>query len=374
MECDDGHAWPLRGGFRGLSNGDPVRGLGPSKGQFMTGTATYRYSNTSILSVAVADAPTVVTSAEIDEQLMATYDRLELRPGLLENLAGIVERRWWPTDVSFIDAAAMAGAKALADAGVDPHRIGLLIDTSVCRARLEPSASIEVHHQLGLSSSCLSFDLSNACLGFVNGMQIASLMIDAGQIDYALIVDGEGSREVQEATIARLRMPETTRGDVMNNFATLTLGSGGAAMVLGRADAHPEGHRFVGGVSRAASEHHDLCVGDINGMRTDARGLLEAGVAISATTWEDALKSFDWTDLDCYVMHQVSNVHTSAITSAMKLDPKRVPLSFPHRGNIGPASVPFTLAMHQDQLVAGDRIACLGIGSGLNAAAIEITW
>ena len=340
----------------------------------MTGTATYRYSNTSILSVAVADAPTVVTSAEIDEQLMATYDRLELQPGLLENLAGIVERRWWPTDVSFIDAAAMAGAKALADAGVDPHDVGLLIDTSVCRARLEPSSSIEVHHRLGMSSSCLAFDMSNACLGFVNGMQIASLMIDAGQIDYALIVDGEGSREVQEATIARLRMPETTRGDVMNNFATLTLGSGGAAMVLGRADTHSEGHRFVGGVARAASEHHDLCVGDFNGMRTDARGLLEAGVAISTVTWEDALKSFDWTDLDCYVMHQVSNVHTAAITGALKLDPKRVPLSFPLRGNIGPASVPFTLAMHQDQLVAGDRIACLGIGSGLNAAAIEIAW
>ena len=345
MECDDGHEWRMGGGFRGLSKADPVRELASPKGQFMTGTATYRYSNTSILSVAVADAPTVVTSAQIDEQLIATYDRLELRPGLLENLAGIVERRWWPTDVSFIDAAAMAGAKALADAGVDPHRVGLLIDTSVCRARLEPSASIEVHHQLGLSSSCLSVDLSNACVGFVNGMQIASLMIDAGQIDYALIVDGEGSREV-----------------------------GGAAMVLGRADAHSEGHRFVGGVSRAASEHYDLCVGDINGMRTDARGLLEAGVAISAATWEDALKSFDWTDLDCYVMHQVSNVHTAAITSALKLDPKRVPLSFPHRGNIGPASVPFTLAMHQDQLIAGDRIACLGIGSGLNAAAIEIAW
>ena len=64
------------------------------------------------------------------------------------------------------DAAAMAGAKAIAEAGVDPRAIGLLVDTSVCRERLEPSASVDVHRQLGLSSACVNFDLSNACLVF----------------------------------------------------------------------------------------------------------------------------------------------------------------------------------------------------------------
>lgn len=340
----------------------------------MSGNAIYRFADTAVLSVCAADAPIVVTSDELDEQLLGTYERLGLRRGMLEALAGIVERRWWPADVTFADAAAMAGAKALAEAGVDPSAVGLLIDTSVCRDHLEPSAAVDVHEQLGLGTACLNFDLANACLGFVNGMQLASMMIDAGQVDYALIVDGEGSRRTQESTIARLLQPETTKEDVLENFASLTLGSGGAAMVLGRASTHPEGHGFVGGVGRAATAHNKLCVGDLDGMRTDARGLLEAGVELAMDTWRDSAGVFDWTDLDAYVIHQVSKVHTAAITSALGIDPARTPVIFPTRGNIGPASIPFTLAQHASSFEAGSRIACMGIGSGLNAAVIEIAW
>jgi 3-oxoacyl-[acyl-carrier-protein] synthase-3 len=329
----------------------------------MSGNATYRYSDTAVLSVSVVDAPIVVTSEQLDEQLLETYARVGLHPGMLEGLAGISERRWWPTDVSFADAASMAGAKALADAGIDPGVVGLLIDTSVCRDHLEPSAAVDVHQQLGLGTACLNFDLGNACLGFVNGMQLA-----------ATLIDGEGSRQPQESTIARLQQPDSTRADVLASFATLTLGSGGAAMVLGRASEHPEGHRFVGGVARAATQHHRLCIGDLNSMTTDSRGLLEAGVELARDTWNAAQPFFDWTDLDAYVIHQVSKIHTAAIVEVMGIDMARVPVTFPTRGNIGPASVPFTLAHAAQDLVAGQRVACMGIGSGLNAAVIEIAW
>lgn len=340
----------------------------------MTGNATYRYRDTAILSVSVADAPIVVTSAEFDDQLAGTYDRVGLRPGMLESLAGISERRWWPEDVTFADAASMAGAKAIAEAGIDPSAVGLLIDTSVCRDHLEPSAAVDVHEQLGLSTACLNFDLANACLGFMNGMQLAAMMIDAGQIEYALVVDGEGSRRPQQRTIERLQLPDATKADVLDNFATLTLGSGGAAMVLGRASEHPEGHRFVGGVGRAATQHKGLCVGDLDRMTTDSRGLLDAGVELAVDTWRDAATEFDWSDLDAYVIHQVSKVHTQAITSNLGIDPSRTPVIFPTRGNIGPASVPFTLAVNAAGFESGARIACMGIGSGLNSSVIEIAW
>ena len=338
------------------------------------GNSTFRFTDTAVLSVSIAEAPVVMTSAEIDVALADTYARLDVRPGLLESLAGIVERRWWPEDVTFADAAAMAGAKALADAGIAPERVGLLVDTSVSRAHLEPSAAVDVHHQLSMPSHCLNFDLSNACLGFVNGMHLAGTMIDAGQIDYAVIVDGEGSRQLHERTIERLQRPDATVADIFENFASLTLGSGGAAMVLGRASEHPEGHRFVGGVSRAATQHHRICVGDMTQMRTDSRALLEAGLELSTELWQEAAETFDWSDLDCYIIHQVSSVHTQAITAALGIDPERVPMTFPHYGNIGPASIPFTLAKQTDDLRAGDRVGCLGIGSGLNASVIEIAW
>ena len=327
-----------------------------------------------MLAVAAVDAPEIVSSAQIDEWLQPAYAAAGLHGGMLEQLAGIVERRWWPNDVTFADAAAMAGAKALAEAGVDPANVGLLIDTSVCRERLEPSASVDVHRQLGLSTACMNFDLSNACLGFLSGMQLAATMIDAGQIDYALIVDGEGSRYTQEVTIERLNSSGATREDILENFATFTLGSGGAAMVLGRASMHSEGHRFIGGVSRAATEHNQLCLGDLEGMRTDSRALLDAAVVLAQQTWTDAGQHFDWSDLSMYVIHQVSKIHTDAIARALRIDQARVPQSFPTRGNIGPASIPFTLALNCEGLTSGDRVACMGIGSGLNSAVIEIEW
>jgi len=340
----------------------------------MSGNATIRYANTAVLSVRAVDAPIVVTSDDMDAQLAHTYERLSMRSGMLENLAGIRERRWWPHDVTFTDAAAMAGAKAIAEAGVDPSQIGLLIDTSVSRAHLEPSAAVAVHHALGLPTSALNFDLANACLGFVNGMQLAATMIDAGQIEYAVVVDGEGSRRTQERTIERLASAKATKADVQAQFATLTLGSGAAAMVLGRADRHSEGHRFLGGISRASTEHHDLCVGDLEHMRTDTRGLLDAGLALSVAAWEDAKGSFDWSDMARYVSHQISQVHTNAMCESLGIDPDLVPRTFPTRGNIGPASVPFTLAGEVETLSAGDRVLLMGIGSGLNVSCVELDW
>ncbi len=359
---------PVAPGLESAGGSEVGRTSSPS------GSSVLTYKDTSVLAVSAVDAPDIVSSAQIDEWLEPAYQAAGLHGGMLEQLAGIVERRWWPQDVTFADAAAMAGAKALAEAGVDPANVGLLIDTSVCRERLEPSASVDVHRQLGLSTACINFDLSNACLGFLSGMQLAATMIDAGQIDYALIVDGEGSRHTQQVTIERLNASGASREDILENFATFTLGSGGAAMVLGRASMHSEGHRFVGGVTRAATEHNQLCLGDLDGMRTDSRALLEAAVVLARVTWADAAEHFDWSDLSMYVIHQVSKIHTEAIARALCIDEKRVPQTFPTRGNIGPASIPFTLALNSEGLTSGDRVACMGIGSGLNSAVIEIEW
>ena len=342
----------------------------------MNGNTTHRFRNAAILAVSSVDASRVVTSAELDERLAGTLKRVGLRTGVLERLAGIRERRWWPDGVTFVDGAATAGAKAIGESGVDPKDIGLMVNTSVSRLALEPSTAVSVHHAVGLPTSCQNFDITNACLGFVNGMELAAAMIDAGFIEYALVVNGEDSQAVQEATLARLETAtDVTAQDVLTQFATLTLGSGAAAMVLGPADRHPEGHRIVAAVSRAGTEHHDLCVGDNQLMRTDLRGLLDAGIGLSADLWADAAEEFDWAQgMDRYVIHQVSQVHTDAMCQRLGIDPGRVPRTFPDRGNIGPVSVPFTLAEQVGTLDPGDRLLLMGIGSGLNATIMELAW
>jgi len=331
------------------------------------------YQRSSIWSVSHAEAPEVVTSAWIDEQLAETFERCGIRPGLLESVAGIVERRWWPEDVTFDEAAAMAGTRALELAGVAPGEVDLLISTSVCKHHLEPSVACAVHFRLGLGPECVNFDLGNACLGFVNAMQVGAMAIETGQARTVLIVDGEGSRHTQLATIERLRSPEATAMDVFDQFASLTLGSGAAAMVMG--GPREGSHRFVGGISRAATVNHDLCVGDLDTMRTDTAALLENGLALAKDAFEASVEAgWDWVHCDRYVMHQVSAVHTRKLCELLGVDMDLVPLTYPGFGNMGPAAVPYTLSTVADQIGAGERVLLMGIGSGLNCAAAELIW
>lgn len=341
----------------------------------MSGNTTHRFRNTALLSVTRVEAPVVLSSADLDARLSSVYQRVGLRAGLLEHLVGIRERRWWAEGVTFVEGAATAAAKAISESGVDPAEIGLMVNTSIGRMHLEPSTAVAVHDAVGLPPSCQNFDVTNACLGFVNGVEIAGAMIDAGMTEYALVVNGEDARPVQEATIERLTQPGITAKDVMAEFAAFTLGSGAAAVVLGRADLHPGGHRIVAGVSRAGTEHHQLCTGDNTVMTTDLKGLLDAGLQLSEDLWTEAAPEFGWTDgIDRYVVHQISQVHTDALCTRLGLEPNRVPCSFPDYGNIGPVSVPFTLAGQADSLAPGDRVLLMGIGSGLNASVLEIAW
>jgi len=341
----------------------------------MSGNASFSHRRAGVISVEAVAAPEVVTSAWIDDQLAETYARIGVRPGLLVELAGIHERRWWPEDVTFDQAGAMAGQKAIDAAGIDTAEIGLLVSTSVSRHHLEPSVACAVHDRLGLSPACTNFDIVNACLGFVNAMHLAARAIDAGDIRYALIVNGEGTRATQQATIKRLQSPEATAGDVFEEFASLTLGSGAAAMVIGSLDDHPDAHRIVGGVSRAATQHNKLCVGDLEKMSTDTAALLQAGLDLAETCWNDAKADHDWHEgMDRYVIHQISSVHTRLFCELLDIEPKRVPLTYPKYGNVGPAAMPITLADVAEELGVGERVLCMGIGSGLNTSFTELVW
>ncbi len=340
----------------------------------MNGNATTTHRNVALLSVTSLMAPLVTTSEEIDRQLKPVLARLKLPTGLLQRVAGVYERRNWGPNETFDDAAVKAGKVALREAGIKPSDVGLLINTSVTRKHLEPSVAVRIHHGLGLPSSAINFDIANACLGFVNGMTLAAQLIDSGQIKYAVIIDGEDADEIQTNTIDRLGRPGIKRKDFMSEFASLTLGSGAAAAVLGPADAHPGGHRILGGVTRAATQFNGLCVGSVDGMFTDAKALLKGGMELVVSAWTEAKRDWSWSNMDRYIVHQVSDVHTNAIIKATGMDTTRVPRTYPTLGNVGPASIPITLSQEAEKLTPGNRVLLMGVGSGLNTAMMELVW
>ncbi|MGY6554382.1 MAG: 3-oxoacyl-ACP synthase III [Wenzhouxiangella sp.] len=336
------------------------------------------YENVVIKSVAAIEAPHVIASEEVADQLAPTLKRLGVQGNPLIDLAGIHERRLWDVGMQPSDSATLAAREALARADIDPKQVGILINTSVCRDFLEPSTACLVHGNLQLADTCQSFDVGNACLAFVNGMNIAAQMLERGEIDYALIVNGENSREINEHTIKRLRQPDVTEKQFRAEFASLTLGSGSAAMILTRADLHPEGHQYRGGVARAATQFNMLCRGWNHQMWTDTKTLLIEGMKLATTTFHAARTVLGWVvqELDHVVIHQVSKAHTDSVIRAFGAKPETVHRIFPRLGNIGPASIPTVLAHIVDNgsVKKGDRIAMMGIGSGLNCAMSEVVW
>jgi 3-oxoacyl-[acyl-carrier-protein] synthase III len=338
----------------------------------------YRFENVAIAGLAHVDAPHRIASRDLSARLASTMARLGLREDMLESLSGIRARRWWDEGVEPSQVATRAGVAALAAAGVPRDRVGVLVSTSVCRDFIEPSVASLVHRNLELSPRCLTLDLANACLAFLDGMSLIGNMIERGQIDYGLVVDGESSRYPVECTLARLLDPACDKQTFRDNFATLTLGSGAVAMVLGHRDLVPGGHAFKGGVFRAATEYNHLCRGQREGMLTDAHTLLLAGLQLAQETWQQAGDQLGWreSDLSLFAIHQVSKVHTEKLCELLGIPPEKVPTIFEEHGNIGPASLPTTLAKAAEagRLKAGDRVGLLGIGSGLNCGMMEVVW
>jgi 3-oxoacyl-[acyl-carrier-protein] synthase-3 len=337
-----------------------------------------RFENVSILGVAHLDAPHRVTSREIEERLAPTLSRLGMREDLLRDVSGIEERRVWDDGVQPSDVAARAGELAIETAGIDRNDLGILINTSVCRDYVEPSTACIVHAQLGLPETCMNFDLGNACLAFINGMDMVGNMIERGQIDYGIVTNGESSRMPAEKTIEKLLGSNVDETTFRANFATLTLGSGAAAMVLGRRGNDGVGHRFLGGVNLAATEHCRLCYGQVDGMVTNTRELLVAGLDLAGRTWAKAAEELGWSvdAFDHFVIHQVSKTHSEKFAGILGLDMDKIYRLYPSFGNIGPAGVPIVLSKLADEgrLVEGDRIALMGIGSGLNCTMAEAVW
>lgn len=336
------------------------------------------FQHVAIAGLAHIDAPRSLTTDDINIRLKPTLERLGIKTDVLKDIAGIHARRLWDGKVQASDAATLAAVKALADAGIDPDKVGLLVNTSVSRDYLEPSTASIVSGNLDLPETCQNFDVANACLAFLNGMDIASRMIERGEIEYALVVDGETAETAYEKTLERLLNENATEEQFRNELATLTLGSGAAAMVLARAELAPGAPRYRGGVTRAATQWNRLCRGNLDGMVTDTKALLNEGLKLAQKTWGTARQALGWVagEIDEFVIHQVSQVHTAAFVQAFGIDPKKVFTIFGEHGNIGPASVPIVLSKLREmgRLKKGDRVALLGIGSGLNCSMAEVVW
>lgn len=332
--------------------------------------------------------PVVVTTAELEERLAPAFTRLGIQPGQLEAWTGISERRWWQPNTPLSRGATAAAQKALQKAGLSAGALGMLLYCGVCRENFEPATACAVADGIGLRGGVFVYDISNACLGVLNGVIEVANRIELGQIKAGLVVSCESSREINEIALAKMLGGTGGMSEFAPALATFTGGSGAVAVLL-TDGSFPglDNHRLFGAVSETAPEFHELCQWGTKPtpqghfeqfMLTDSVAVLKNGTALGAKTWREFLQAMSWTQssVDRLICHQVGSQHQDSFLKLTGLPRSKDFTTFRHLGNMGTAALPVTAAIADERgiLKPGQNVAFLGIGSGLSCIMMGLKW
>jgi 3-oxoacyl-[acyl-carrier-protein] synthase-3 len=347
-----------------------------------------RYDRVCIESFGYCLPEEIVTSDEIEQRLAPLYERLRLPQGRLELITGVRERRFWPVGTLPSEKSIFSGRRAIEASGIDAKHVGAVVHGSVCRDHLEPATACGVHHGLDLPRQCIVYDVSNACLGLLNGMVQVANLIELGQIRAGLVVGTEGSRELVENTIRHLNDDHSlTRNQLKRAIASLTIGSASCAVLLVDCELSSTGNRFASAVVHANTEHHQLChsgrdeavsSGMTPLMNTDSETLMHAGIATGCEAFSRFLHASAWqrSDIDKTFCHQVGLTHRNLMFEQLQLDTRLDFTTVEWLGNTGSVALPITMAIgaEQGRLDTQDRVALMGIGSGINTVMLGVEW
>lgn len=345
-----------------------------------------QYTKAHIDAIGYELAPVVVSSDELEERLAPALEKLRIPSGQIEALTGVSERRWWPEGHQLSDGAAAAARRALAKSGVPASEIGAVLYTGVCRELFEPATACRVASTLGVRQDALVYDISNACLGVLNGILEVANRIELGQIRAGLVTSAETARSIVESTIDDLIESPRMEGFVQG-LATMTGGSGAVAVVVTDGSFGSNARRLRGASVQSAPEHHSLCRWGLETardhlvrpfMKTDAAAVLKHGLELGTRTWKAFLGEVRWAseDVDKVICHQVGSAHQQMILKELGIAPEKDFVTFPYLGNMGTVSLPITAAMAEERgfLTPGARVGFLGIGSGLNCMMLGLEW
>lgn len=347
-----------------------------------------RYQNVCLESIAYTLPEEIVTSEEIEVRLEPLYTRLRLPQGRLELMTGIRERRFWPPSMPVSEKSIISAEKAITASGIEKKHFGAMIHGSVCRDFLEPATASGVHHGLSLPRECAVYDVSNACLGLLNGaVQIAN-MIELGQIRAGVVVGTESGRALVENTIHQLNgSTNLSRNDIKLSIASLTIGSGSAAMVLCHKDLSRTGNRLLGSAMRANTDGCKLCHSGRDesadsGMKplmwTDSETLMHEGIALGKEAFLLFLEEMGWKseDIQKTFCHQVGRAHQKLLFETLGLDQKIDFTTFEFLGNTGTVALPTAAAIgiEKGHVQPGENVAMMGIGSGINVIILGVQW
>ncbi|MCB0317480.1 MAG: 3-oxoacyl-ACP synthase III [Bdellovibrionales bacterium] len=351
----------------------------------------FRFDNVCIESFALNLPDLEVSSAELEDRIAPLYERLKIPFGTLEKLSGVSTRRLWDPMLNPSQAATEAANMALEKVGFDKDNIRALFNCSVTRDYFEPATAAIIHSNLGMPESSLSMDITNACIGFSNGITTLGTLIEQGVVKAGIIVTAENVARIIESTIKYIieAGENISREELIKLLPTFTLGCGSVAMVLCHKSIASSNRRIIASISRSATQHVGLCVGngdyyvnqrqDLNPiMHTESYEIIAQASKLGGRLWKDLSEFIGWKseELDHVFCHQVGKQVNESFYKEMGLPFSKEFSVYQRYGNLVSAALPSALVTgaQEKDMQEGDNVVLTAFGSGLNGIFTAIKW
>jgi 3-oxoacyl-[acyl-carrier-protein] synthase III len=305
----------------------------------------------------------VMTNAEL-EALVETSDEW------IRTRTGIRERRVAARDVGAADMGAAAARKALAEAGLEPEAVDMLLVSTATPDRLLPSTACDIQALLGARNAG-SYDFATACSGFLYGLSMASAHISAGQAETVLVICSEKMSSIVDWTDrttcvlfgdgagAAVVRPGRSRKGILSSFMK---SDGTLAELLYRPGG---GARFPLDIAVLDQRSHFVKMAGPEVFKAAVRSMCEAA--------EGALRraGVSGEEIDLLVPHQanVRIIESTAKYAGIPMD--KVFVNVDRYGNMSSASVPVALdeAREQGRIRDGSLVLMVAFGAGFTWAA-----
>jgi len=300
---------------------------------------------------------------ELPEKIITNFDlekMVDTNDEWIRTRTGIQERRIADDNTNTSDIALAAAKKAIADAGIHPEDIDMIMVATVTPDQSFPSVACMIQEKLGAKKAA-AMDLSAACAGFMYGMVTAKQFIDTGVYKYVLVVGVE-------------KLSKITNWEDRNT--AVLFGDGAGAAVLGKVSEGRGILSFELGADGSGGKH--LYLDDEDYIYMNGREVFKFAVRQMGESSENVLvkAGLSKEDVDFLIPHQANIRIMEASRQRLNLPEEKLSKTVHKYGNTSAASIPISLV---EELEAGkikedDVLVMVGFGGGLTWGAIAMRW
>lgn len=320
-------------------------------------------------------------AAAVPKQVKVAKEQLfftEIEAENFTNVTGVISSHVAPPDMALSDLCQVAAEKLFEASGWTRESIDLIIFVSTSRDfYICPNTSNILQDKLGLKTSVVALDLPFACSGYVYGLNVASSMMQNGQLKRCLLCVGEMTSKNQsnlDKTVWPLHGDAGSATFLEYNPEAkhpfqFNLGSDGAGWEA--IICREVGIRCPTTPDSLVMKKYDEGI-ERNGMQCSMDGMSVFSFAITrpGKCIKELAEHFDFslTDINYLLIHQANKMIDEKIRKKLKLSEEKVPYSMPSYGNTSSCTIPITMTSQiREQLENGENeLVMCGFGSGLS--------